>query len=57
MMKEQDGIGAVVGPLQGQDDAAAVHTDEGGTEEAPRELLWQLAARDVLARQRKNRSI
>jgi hypothetical protein len=34
-MKEQDGIWAVVGPLQGQDDAAAVHTDEGARRRPP----------------------
>jgi hypothetical protein len=34
-----------------------MHPDKGGTDEVPRELLRQLAARVVLARQRKNRSI
>jgi hypothetical protein len=53
----QDSVGAVVGLLHGRDDAAAADPDKGGTEEVPRELLWQLAARVVLARQRKNRSI
>jgi hypothetical protein len=53
----QDGKGAVVGPLQGQYDAAAVHPDERDMEEVPRKLLWQLVARVVLARQRKNRDI
>ncbi len=53
----QDGLGAVVGPLQGQDDAAAVHPDEVGAEEVPGRLLWQLLAEVVLAGQRKNRSI
>ncbi len=38
----QDGIGAIVGPLHGRDDAAAVHLDEGGSGEVPRKLLWQL---------------
>jgi hypothetical protein len=53
----QDSVGAVVGLLHGRVDAAAVDPDKGGTEEVPKELLWQLAARVVLARQRKNRSI
>jgi hypothetical protein len=30
------------------DDAAAVHPDEGGAEEVPRKLLWQLVAQVVL---------
>jgi hypothetical protein len=33
------GIGAVVGPLQGGNDAATVHPDEGGAEGVPREIL------------------
>jgi hypothetical protein len=53
----QDSIGAVVGLLQRWDDATMVHPDEGGVQEVPGELLWQLAARVVVARQRKNRSI
>ncbi len=52
-----DGIGAVVGPLQRGDDTTLVHPDEGDAQEVPRELLQLLAARVVLARQRKNRSI
>ncbi len=44
----QDRVGDIVGPLQGLNDAAVVHLDEGGME-VPREFLWQLAARVVLA--------
>ncbi len=53
----QNGLAAVVGLLQGLNDTAAVHPDKGGAEQVPRELLWQLVARGLLARQRKNRSI
>ncbi len=53
----QDGVGAMVGLLQGQDNAATVNPDEGGAEEVPRKLCWQLADRVVLARQSKNRGI
>jgi hypothetical protein len=51
----QDGVGAVIGPLQGRDNATAVHPGE----EARRlwELLWQLVACVMFARQRKSRSI
>ncbi len=52
----QDDTGAIIGLLQGQDDAT-VHPDKGDAEEVVRKLFWQLAARVVLARQRKNRSI
>jgi hypothetical protein len=51
----QDGIGTIIGPLQGYDDAAAVNPDEGGTEEVPRKLLWQQAAQVVLDRQRNKK--
>jgi hypothetical protein len=51
----QDGIGTIIGPLQGYDDAAAVNLDEGGTEEVPRKLLWQQAAQVVLDRQRNKK--
>jgi hypothetical protein len=40
----QDGIGAVVGLLQGWDDIATVHPDKGGMKKVPRKLLCQLAA-------------
>ncbi len=53
----KDGVWAVVGPLQGQDDAAAVHPDVGGTQKVNQELLKELAAQVVFARQRKSRSI
>jgi hypothetical protein len=53
----KDCVGAIVRSLQRQYDAAAVHSDEGVCREVPRELLWQLVARVVLARQRKDRSI
>jgi hypothetical protein len=61
MVKErplaQDGIGAVVGPLQGWDDIAAGAPRQESAEEVPRKLLWQVAARVVLVRYRKNSSI
>ncbi len=37
---EQDSVEAIVGLHQGRNDTAAVHPDEGGTEEVLRELLW-----------------
>ncbi len=46
----QDGIWTVIGPLQGWDDAAAVHPDEGAAQEVRRELLWKQAAGVVFAR-------
>jgi hypothetical protein len=49
----QDGKGAIVGPLQGRYDAAAVHPDERDMEEVPSKLLWQLVARVVLASREK----
>jgi hypothetical protein len=51
----QDGVWAVVGLLQGWEDAVAVHPDEGNG--GRRETFWQLATRVVFARQRKSRSI
>jgi hypothetical protein len=52
----QDGIGAIIGLLQRQDDDT-VHPDKGDAEKVVRKLFWQLAAQVVLARQKKNRSI
>jgi hypothetical protein len=43
-----EGAGAAV-----QDGIRSVHPDEGGAQDVPGELLWQLAACVVLARQRK----
>ncbi len=53
----QESVGAIIGPLQGRNDASVVHQMRGGTEEVPKKLLWQLAVQVVLARQRKNRGI
>jgi hypothetical protein len=54
---KQDGVGAIIGLLQGRDVVAPVLPDQNGLEKVLREFLWQLAAQIVLARQRKNRCI
>ncbi len=40
----QDNIGAVIGLLQGREDAAVMHPDEGSAEEVPRKSYasWRL---------------
>jgi hypothetical protein len=53
----QHRVGAVVWPLDGQDDSTAATPDQGGTQEVHRELVQQLLARIVFARQRKCRSM
>ncbi len=53
----QQGVWAVVGPLHGQDDFAAAHPDQGGVQEVCWELVQQLLARIMFARQRKCRSM
>jgi hypothetical protein len=55
--RAQDLIGVIIGPLQGQDDPTAVHPGQGGTQEVCWQLIWQLLARVVFAKQRKCRSI
>jgi hypothetical protein len=53
----QHWIGAVVGSLQGQEDSAEAHPDQGGTKEVCWELLRPLLAQIMFAGQRKCRSI
>jgi hypothetical protein len=53
----QEGVWAVVGPLRGQDDSAATHPDQGDVQEVCWELVQQLLARIMFARQRKCRSM
>ncbi len=51
----QNRVGAMVGPLQGWDDPAEVHPDEGLTG-GRWQLVRQLLVRIVFAWQRKSRS-
>jgi hypothetical protein len=52
----QDGVGAVVEPLKGWDDAAPMDPDEGGGEEVAWQLVRQLGAR-IVPRQRNSRNM
>ncbi len=50
-------VGAIVGPLLRRYDSAAAHPDKEGAQEACWELVWQLLAQIMFARQRKCTSI
>ncbi len=50
-------VGAVVGPLQGGDDSAALYTDQGRTLKVHWKFVRHLQAQVVFARQRKCRCI
>jgi hypothetical protein len=53
----QDSIGAIVGVLEREDDAASAQPEKGGVEEVGLQLLRQQVTQIMLAKKRKSRSI